>query len=98
MGLKLREKYLLLLIGLLALLALAALLITLRKDEFTTTGRIHSVRDVPNRWAMERQPVDNEFERIQRELMVNSTKDKIVERRNFVKGVSFLLSNRLWSD
>jgi hypothetical protein len=86
MGLKLREKYLLLVVGALTLIGLAILFITLRNNEFVTT-KIHAVRDVPNRWVFAQQPYDNEFEKIQREMRSNSS-DVITERRNFVKGVS----------
>lgn len=95
MGLKLREKYLLLFIGLVALIGLGTLLIMMKKDKFLVSGsEIPSrIRNIPNRWAAEQQPKDSEFARIQREMLANVTKgDQTEERRAFIKGVSSLSS------
>lgn len=88
MGLKLREKYLLLGIGLFTLFGLGCLLIALRRDNLAVSNA--PIRDVKNRWAAQHGG-ENEFERIQREMLINASKDQITERRNFIKGVGYFM-------
>ncbi|KAI6183141.1 Alpha-1,2-Mannosidase [Aphelenchoides bicaudatus] len=92
MGLKLREKYLLLGIGILTIFGLGCLLVALRRD--TPHNSRIPVRDSRNRWAAAQQADGDEFERIQSELLINASRDPISEKRTFIKGMmKFAWSN-----
>ncbi|KAI6232811.1 Alpha-1,2-Mannosidase [Aphelenchoides fujianensis] len=86
MGLKLREKYAAV-VALALLFCLFIAYLSLHANGDTpAVGDAARVRDVQHRRLVV-PVVENEFERIQAEMMVNSTRDTTSERRNFIRGM-----------
>ncbi|KAI6202446.1 Alpha-1,2-Mannosidase [Aphelenchoides besseyi] len=85
MGLKLREKY----AAVVGLVVVFCFLIAYVSYQSTADSQNVDLK-YPIRDAQLRRhgpAVENEFERIQAEMMINSTRDTISERRNFIRGM-----------